>query len=291
MDQKTDKRRVAIACQGGGSHAAFTAGALAPLLRFFLDRQHEYQLVAFSGTSGGAICAFLTWFALLEKDNEQQSIEKTTNEAIRTLHSFWAVDNSAYWKPRDPYRSGMDVLANNSLALSGLFRAAGEAAFGIEVNTELNPYDWYWHSLFDYWRDRLKKMIENRIRKIHPGRNIDQSIEERVRGSRRDLKLFIGAVNACTGEFQVFKSHKKKDGDFNDNDEDRISIDAVLASAAIPTIFEATRTGQAVYWDASRPPDQRTYLDEGVYWDGLYSQNPPYAILPMRIPTRYGLYK
>lgn len=42
---------VAIACQGGGSHTAFTAGVLRELLA---DRPPEYDIVAFSGTSGGA---------------------------------------------------------------------------------------------------------------------------------------------------------------------------------------------------------------------------------------------
>ncbi|MDQ3966525.1 MAG: patatin-like phospholipase family protein [Actinomycetota bacterium] len=259
MDQKNDKRRVAIACQGGGSHAAFTAGVLERLLK---EKPDEYEVVAFSGTSGGAICAFLAWYALLEKDNE----EEATTKAIDSLHSFWTVDNSAYWKARDPVNSGWDVLANNFLAVSSLLREATEAASGIGLNPEFNPY--VWHLSSDYWRDRLKETIEKKI---------DQSIGERVRSSGRDLKLFIGAVNALTGEFRVFKSHKKKvEGfDFNDSEEDRISVDAVLASAAIPAVFQATRTGKAVYWDDSDSHNQRAHVDEGVYWDGLYSQNPP----------------
>jgi NTE family protein len=49
--------KVAIACQGGGSHAAFAAGVLRALLApQFRDR---YQLLALSGTSGGAMCAAL----------------------------------------------------------------------------------------------------------------------------------------------------------------------------------------------------------------------------------------
>ena len=53
--------RVAIACQGGGSHTAFTAGALKRLLA-----DERYEVVASSGTSGRAICAVLAWYALLE---------------------------------------------------------------------------------------------------------------------------------------------------------------------------------------------------------------------------------
>ena len=49
-------RRVAIACQGGGSHTAFTAGMLKRLL---LEGREEHEIVALSGTSGGAVCALL----------------------------------------------------------------------------------------------------------------------------------------------------------------------------------------------------------------------------------------
>jgi NTE family protein len=50
----------------------------------------------------------------------------------------------------------------------------------------------------------------------------------------------------CQGEFRAFDSRR-----------DRISAETVLASAAIPTVFRAV------------------HLDGGVYWDGLFSQNPP----------------
>jgi NTE family protein len=40
------KKRTAIACQGGGSHTAFTAGALKRLLR-----DDRYEVVALSDTS------------------------------------------------------------------------------------------------------------------------------------------------------------------------------------------------------------------------------------------------
>jgi hypothetical protein len=49
-------RRVAIACQGGGSHTAFTAGVLARL--FDGDELDGCEVVGLSGTSGGAVCVF-----------------------------------------------------------------------------------------------------------------------------------------------------------------------------------------------------------------------------------------
>jgi NTE family protein len=60
------QRRVVIACQGGGSHTAFTAGVLKRLLG--ADELTGYQVAGLSGTSGGAVCALLAWYALLDDD-------------------------------------------------------------------------------------------------------------------------------------------------------------------------------------------------------------------------------
>jgi NTE family protein len=87
MDQRS-KRRIAIACQGGGSHAAFTAGVLIKILGE-VKNKGSYEIVGLSGTSGGAICAFLTWHALQRENGEQ--------EAIRLLEEFWRKDNSVRW--------------------------------------------------------------------------------------------------------------------------------------------------------------------------------------------------
>jgi NTE family protein len=265
MDQR-NKRRIAIACQGGGSHTAFTAGALRKILGEVKD-EGRYEIVALSGTSGGALCAFLAWYVLLKENSEQ--------DAMKTLRSFWEEDNAAYLRVGDP-QSLADVAANDLLSASNLLRRSGEAALGVGFTPELSPYRY--HELFDYWRTRLKDALEKNIREITPDAgDIDRAIERRVEESDRNVRLFVGAVNTLTGDFRVFKSHKQENGSlsFNDDQEDRVSVDAVLASAAIPTIFEATRTGEAVYWDPSRPKDRRSCVNEGVYWDGLYSQNPP----------------
>jgi NTE family protein len=79
----TAGRRVAIACQGGGSHTAFTAGVLARLLSS--DELADHTVVGLSGTSGGGICALLAWAALRAGDRRR---------AAALLDGFWA-DNSA----------------------------------------------------------------------------------------------------------------------------------------------------------------------------------------------------
>jgi predicted acylesterase/phospholipase RssA len=80
-------RRVVIACQGGASHTAFTAGALRQIFQDYADQfsQHrttadQYQIIGLSGTSGGTICAFLAWYGLLTGGPQGAS---------RLLDKFW----------------------------------------------------------------------------------------------------------------------------------------------------------------------------------------------------------
>src|SRR4051794_9611212 len=88
------RSRVAIACQGGGSHTVFSAGVLQGLLEALPD---EVEIVALSGTSGGAMCAALAWDGLVRGDRQL---------AIRKLRDFWtAIAASEPW----------DKLLNESL--------------------------------------------------------------------------------------------------------------------------------------------------------------------------------
>ena len=108
------RRRVAIACQGGGSHTAFTAG----VLRRLLDGPEidEYDVVGLSGTSGGAVCALLAWTALREGDRHR---------ARALLDAFWA-DNAA--------STPLDVAANAWLMWAATLQSTGWLP-------QVSPYD------------------------------------------------------------------------------------------------------------------------------------------------------
>jgi len=197
------RKRVAIACQGGGSHTAFTAGVLQGLLAEMPD---DAEVVALSGTSGGAICAALAWEGLLRGD---------PGSAIRKLQSFWrAMAATELW----------DLIANHSLMSMMTLR-------DLMVMPEVSPYHvppWgeeYFRSVlteyFDF--DELRALARR------PGAPI----------------LQIGAVEVLSGHFEIFTG-------------DELSIECLLASAAIPELFRAVNVP-----------------NRGIYWDGLFSQNPP----------------
>lgn len=198
---ETGLRRVAIACQGGGSHTAFTAGALNKLLT---HQRGRYEVVALSGASGGAICALLSWYALLTDGAAR---------AAELLDSFW-MENSAnsYW----------DMVLNDLFVESS--RLQGSVAL-----PEISPY--LYPSMA---RNRLRAMLED---------HVDfERLEGLVKPS--SPRLLVSAVDVLSGEFKVFRDAE-------------VSVEAILASAAVPNLFRAVQIG------------------DGVYWDGLFSQNPP----------------
>ncbi|KAB2919195.1 MAG: hypothetical protein F9K30_17515 [Dechloromonas sp.] len=201
-------KSIAIACQGGGSHTAFTAGVLQALLRLHDPARHRF--IALSGTSGGALCAALAWNGLLAGNAE---------DGARRLEAFWQ-EMAARELP--------DALGNRFLVW--LQRSAT-----LFPPPEISPY-----LLPTSGQDYLATLIRRHIDfAALPGLIKDTSPQ-----------LLIGAVEVRSGEFTVFHSHHPSAGL-------RITPEALLASAAIPELFRAVPVG------------------DGLYWDGLFSQNPP----------------
>ncbi|WP_277184748.1 patatin-like phospholipase family protein [Caballeronia sp. BR00000012568055] len=102
--------KVAIACQGGGSHAAFAAGVLQRL--FSAECFNRFELVGLSGTSGGAMCSAIAWAGLL-LDGPADAVER--------LAGFWR-DLEA--------RAAPDIVAN----------ALGVWVTRLPVSAEVSPY-------------------------------------------------------------------------------------------------------------------------------------------------------
>lgn len=202
------KKKIAIACQGGGSHTAFTAGVLKTFLQK-LDPRH-YEIVGLSGTSGGAMCAVLAWYGLLTGDRAK---------SITLLEDFWR-EMSA--------ESAWDKAGNDWLVWLNRMRT------GVLI-PEISPYE-----LPTQGQEKLAATLE----KFIPFADLEKLV------SPKSPNLLIGAVNARTGEFTVFQDkHPEKDK--------RITVKALLASAALPTLFRAVHIGK------------------DFYWDGLFSENPP----------------
>jgi NTE family protein len=182
---------VAIACQGGGSHTAFTAGALERLLS-----RDDHKVVALSGTSGGAICALLAWYGLQTGGPAQ---------AGRLLEGFWRANSATTLS---------DQITNNWLV--GLARLEGQVALPV-----VSPYAYP-----EVARATLTDLLTSCV---------DFGEVARLQESPPDGQplLLVGAVDIATGAHRAFSSRNRE-----------ITLNAILASAAVPPLFRAVREGR-----------------------------------------------
>ncbi|WP_424016363.1 patatin-like phospholipase family protein (plasmid) [Halorientalis pallida] len=207
---------VAIACQGGGSHTAFTAGVLQHLLDVWDD--DEYELVGISGTSGGAYNALATWYGIVTGDHEK---------AIDTLDSIWSDLATDGWADRmmNQWVTGLSRLESSGLPLPSV---SPYQIPGPEVG-----------------KQRITETLE---------RHIDFEAIPDFCG-RESPELVVGTVDVNGGHFETFTNEE-------------VTPETVLASAAVPNLFEAVE------------------IHGHYHWDGLFSQNPPINALMSVPPER-----
>jgi NTE family protein len=165
MATKQMGRGIALACQGGGSHTAFTAGVLTELLA-----TDDRDIRALSGTSGGAVCAFLAWSGLLIGGRRGRSV------GVARLEQYWEKLQT----------QGLVETLQDAIALDTL-RAIGRLGFVLEFSPYLN--------IFEASRD-FRKLLDDIVR-------FDEtSIPPTA------PRLLISAAEVITGEFRIFRSHE-----------------------------------------------------------------------------------
>jgi NTE family protein len=145
--------------------------------------------------------------------------------ARKALTDYWKrVSEAARRGPLQP--SPIDrMLADHRLSWSPMFAMIGF------VSRMLSPY-------------QFNPANYNPLREV-----VEQSIDfDVLRRSDCPVKLFLSATNVRTGKVKIFTGNE-------------ISVDAVMASACLPTMFHAVE------------------IDGEAYWDGGYMGNP--AIFPL----------
>ncbi len=222
MIKKLKKRKLAIACQGGGSQTAFTAGVLKSF--FENDLHQEHHIVSLSGTSGGAVCACLAWCGLLKAARgDQVPIQDR-------IVAFW--DELTARLPQELSLDGM---------LTEWMRVIDKGVF---PRFELSPA-----SLLSQWSLSWLNAILPRNEFTDFKRILEKHIpfgELHALTGPASPVLLVGAADVLSGDLKIFSSR-----------EGEICVEAILASAAVPSLFPAVQIG------------------EHYYWDGLFSDNPP----------------
>ena len=212
------KPRVAIACQGGGSQTAFTAGVLKAL---FENRiQDRVDVVSLSGTSGGALCAFFVWYALRKGDDC----------VWKRLIDFWQ-DNTA--------QTPQERFFNDSV-----IKTLKSASRGRIPQYNLSPSS----PLVKTWFSLATRGMRSRFTDFKEllATHIDVTELASWGAQPEPPVLIIGACNILTGRMQKFNSYHEP-----------MRIEHLLASACVPSIFPAVILDKMAYWDglfSDNPP-------------------------------------
>jgi NTE family protein len=212
------KPRVAIACQGGGSQTAFTAGVFKALAEN--NVQDRFNIVSISGTSGGAICGFMLWYAL----------KKGEKPVWKRLFDFWD-DNTA----KNTRERLFNDYAINALRLMG---------DGFIPQYNLSPSSPLMKLSLRFSAFGIRREFTDL------GALLDAHVDFRELASwgrqPEPPILILGACNVLTGRLHKFSSYLEP-----------IRLEHLLASACVPTIFPAVTIGEMAYWDglfSDNPP-------------------------------------
>lgn len=268
-------KRIALACQGGGTHAAFTWGVLTEILRTKkewdakLGGGDTFRITAISGTSAGALCAMATWYGLVPNtiDSTCGSIDK----AIERLDNLWTVFAAS--NPVELFHNQMVAklltLQSRGVPFPGSSPYDAMGSLGLAGLSMLGARPQYLE-----FPALLKTMCPE-----------FDAIDWRG-VAKSDVRVVVGAIEVLSGNFEVFDSDKtleQKDLHPNGSNAEQynvtrwrmrrsISLEGVAASGTLPEILPAQEIPETVFPTCT--PGQ-TVTRSAYYWDGLYSQNPP----------------
>jgi len=210
-----------LALQGGGTHGAFTWGVLDALLE-----DGRIGIEGISGTSAGAMNAVALAHGYAQAIARPHSDRRDSARAA--LASFWE-----------------GVIQMGSVA------EAQRAVFDIVFNSSgllASPAASWMNTLASEWSHTLSPYEINPL-DINPLRDfLERQVDFDLLHHTKGLKVFVVATRITTGQAEVFTGK-------------RLSAKAVMASACLPTAFQAVE------------------IDGEHYWDGGYSGNP--AIHPL----------
>ena len=229
------RTKVAIACQGGGSQTAFTAGVLKALCDPRL--KDEFELVGVSGTSGGALCATLIWYSLRKGDQP----------TWRRLIDFWR-DNTAQSPP--------EIMINN--AMIEWMRMVNRGMLPMFQTSPASPLVQAMSQLAMAGQRREFADFPALLRK-----HIDFDEIAGWGPQPTTPVLVIGAASALSGELRKFNSSKEA-----------IRIEHILASAAVPNLFPAVEVDGDALWDGlfSDNPPLDDLIRKGIVGEGNIPQ-------------------
>jgi NTE family protein len=253
-----------LALQGGGSHGAFTWGVLDALLE---DGRLAFDGV--SGTSAGAMNAAVlaTGYARGGREGARAALRAFWSEiggspgclggqkglAGSSSASLFGMPAAAEFSRVSTSMPGAAAMASwpgaSPFALPGAVAPMWPTSlFNLDSWPLYSLWDAFWKSLSPY---QFNPLNFNPLRTVLE-KHVDLAL---LRGG--PLKVFVTATAVSTGQPRVFSGES-------------LSLDALLASACLPQVFQSVMI------------DRGDGVDE-AYWDGGFAGNP--ALWPLIYET------
>jgi len=214
--------RINLALQGGGSHGAFTWGVIDRLLD-----EDGLDLAGLSGTSAGALngAVLLSGYVKGFENGNESAARK---HAQKALHDFWR-DVSQH----GPLFSPLTIQSNGLLKNQFNYDQFPAYQWLNLFMRSFSPYEFNPLNL-NPLKDVLNKHVD--VNALHTG------------CQHCGIPLFVTATSVHTGQARVFTAEE-------------LTLDALMASACLPFVFQAVE------------------IDGEPYWDGGYTGNP--ALYPL----------
>lgn len=213
--KKVKQKKINLALQGGGSHGAFTWGVLDALLE---DGRFDFEGI--SATSAGSMNAVIMAAGFMEGREDG---------AREYLRQFWrkVSDSGSVFCPssslteNNPFASFIPKwMTPEWFGMGNLGASAENSAMQMMgmLSQNISPY-------------QFNPLNLNPLRDI-----LDEMVDFAALRKNKDFKLFITATNVRTGGSRIFTSKE-------------LTRDMVLASAALPNVFQAVEIDGESYWD------------------------------------------
>ncbi|WP_296509505.1 patatin-like phospholipase family protein [Rhodoferax sp.] len=219
---------VNLALQGGGSHGAFTWGVLDALLE---DGRLDFEGI--SGTSAGAMNAVALAHGFAQAEGAPPAAAR--DSARQSLADFW---------------EGVVSMGALSNTLAGAHKVPFDLLFGglSALTGSASPSQILSDAVTSFWTQAVSPYQSNPL-DINPLRTfLERQIDFERLAAYQPLKVFVVATQVRSGKAEIFSGK-------------RLTADAVMASACLPTVFQAVE------------------IEGEHYWDGGYAGNP--AIHPL----------
>jgi NTE family protein len=207
---------VNLALQGGGSHGAFTWGVLDVLLE---DGRMDFEGI--SGTSAGAMNAVALAHGFAQAQGKSRQAAR--DSARQALQNFW---------------EGVIDMGGLGSTWAGAHRVPFDLLFGglSALTGTASPSQMLADAVTGFWAQAVSPYQSNPL-DINPLRSfLEQQIDFERMAANPAIKVFVVATKVSTGKAEIFSGH-------------RLTADAVMASACLPTVFQAVQIAGEHYWD------------------------------------------